>query len=289
MGATEIGIFMIFASVILNTAVLKALPILSDNPTGVINILVPAYFIAASFMLLWQRYRKLPIVQSKLRFIYSITWGAIIFSVYYILLFHANKLTVTQLLIAQSTSPYFAVFVSGDWRNLSPKDLLKDSAPLLLLFPIAAIASSGSSGGALLYFFVILVLFTFSQSISRYAAKDPSQASLSQCLGFFWVGIWMLIWLNFKHSAHNIASVNLFASLSIGSALYLIQLLFLVGLQLSSPILGALASSSSVPLAVALQSLDQRKVSWLSLVLSALYCFAIVLKAKQKSAKILTP
>lgn len=269
------GLGLIFVSVLLNIFGLAWIRSVSTNPYESTSILYPSYFISGLLMIAYHFLQHKGVCFSWKKNILSFFWGILIACIYYIYLFHPQELTLSQIIIAQCISPITSVFISGDWRKNSLQIITLEFSPLLLLFPIAFIESEDFLSRGIIYFLSVTLLFTFSQSISRYIAKTQSESSFAQGIGFFSICLSLGLYLFCTAQTPENFIPYPTKSIEFGILVFLIQALFLEGLRKAPPGLSATVTSSSVPIALFIRQFSSQSplntINIISIILGILY------------------
>ncbi|MFL5812704.1 MAG: hypothetical protein ACJ763_03935 [Bdellovibrionia bacterium] len=266
------GVLLLVFAVILNTFGLRMIQSHFSDPVSTICAIMVAFSITTIAFVF--KDRKLV---RELRFssiVLSFFWAIAICAIYWVFLYRKEHIQLSHIIIAQSLAPYFAVYLSGDWRKSSTSELVRESLPLGLLIGLAFVESQGNLLASWGFFVLVCIAFLAAQTTLRKIAEFQGNSLLTQACGTAWVILLVSLFLC-KQSAsfpfEHIIHAWPFGCL-LGLILVVVQFFYLHGLRNAPPVLGALAVSTSVPLSIFLRVRDGGKMPLIAIAFSLLYC-----------------
>lgn len=290
------GACSIFLSNILAVIVLHRLRICAPSPSDRTGVLALANLVAALPLLLFgPRDHALligPNSQSRLVKYSIIGWSAAYCIIYGAFVVLRDSISLSMLFVAQSLAPTLSIIFARKLQP-SPVDSNRDWPQFLTILPLLLIAAnrwSPSSNLAILSHIstggLLIVMFTFSQTCSRFAAGAANsfwaQPRLSLLNGIF-LSIALLVTVGPEHMFPK--TVPHIQVVELGLGIAILQVLYLFGVRISEPHLSALAYSSCIPISLIAENiLDHAPIDLNDGALSLIYCCAIAFQTVRARA-----
>jgi drug/metabolite transporter (DMT)-like permease len=242
-----------------------------------------------SLLLLSKRISGRPVLPKTRGVLTAVLLWAVSYCVgYYIFLAYPGAIRLSHFIIVQSLAPLCAVLLSGDWKNAESSlgGVLVSSFPIVFLLLIAwaiPIPAEQQQSGAWVKWaviFIIFLSFLVARTAARVVVRTHNAFWLQSRLGLL-TGVILLI---IQGAQGELARIDfdfsaLLAALALGSLIVAAQAAYMYGLSRTAPVISALFISTSIPIAILMESLWNRtRPSITPTVLSVIYCLSIYLK-----------
>lgn len=274
------GFFALLITICLNSAGLICLRKYSVTPDLGLMVLAIGYLPMASGILFFRQAPLAAIASTNSNWKWIGAWACGIAGIYALFFKFPQFLSVSQLIVAQSVTPFLAVVVTGDYFSKNGrKEPLQRLLPLGFLLALAWVKNSSQTGELISFAVVCLAFLVVQTSMRRLAQLKQPFWVLPRfaLLSFTLISVFIFCFVMPEQPPKN---ELFYFGLAAGLVLIVIQGGYLIGIARTPPLLSALIISSSVPIAIFFEwVLSNRKASFLEAGFAIGYVLSVAAQA----------